>query len=129
MRYPLSIHDFGRIRRGGYAYVDKTEAMIKCLDAGAALLLSRPRRFGKSLMISTYREMYSGSRELFEGLYAGEHWGFEERQRPVIHVDFAGAAMRTTPSERIVNGVLDREAKRHGVTLPAHAAADAPERF
>ncbi len=90
VRYPLGIQDFRRLRTDGYAYVDKTRQIVGMLNAGAALLLSRPRRFGKSLTVSTLAELYGGAsaRSLFAGLWAGEHWDFARMERPVIWLKF-----------------------------------------
>ncbi len=86
MRYPLGIQDFRRLRTDGFAYVDKTRHIIEMLDAGVALFLSRPRRFGKSLTVSTLAELYGGeqAKHLFNGLWAEKHWDFARMQRPVI---------------------------------------------
>ena len=70
MKYPIGIQNFGEVRRGGYAYVDKTALMWKMVSEGKYYFLSRPRRFGKSLMLSTLEAFFSGERELFKGLYA-----------------------------------------------------------
>lgn len=88
MRYPLGIQDFRTLREGGYVYIDKTREIIGCLDAGAALFLSRPRRFGKSLTVATLNELYSGDRELFRGLWAYDNGDFEAMRRPVIWMKF-----------------------------------------
>ncbi len=90
MRYPLGIQDFRRLRTDGYAYVDKTRQIIGMLDAGVALFLSRPRRFGKSLTVSTLAELYGGERgrPLFEGLWAESNWDFAKMERPVIWLKF-----------------------------------------
>jgi hypothetical protein len=70
MKYPIGIQNFEKIRREGYVYVDKTPQMWKMISEGSYYFLSRPRRFGKSLMVSTLEAFFSGQRELFKGLYA-----------------------------------------------------------
>jgi hypothetical protein len=65
MKYPIGIQNFGEVRRGGYVYVDKTPWMWKMIDEGKYYFLSRPRRFGKSLMVSMLEAFFSGERELF----------------------------------------------------------------
>lgn len=67
-RYPIGIQNFPEVRRGGYVYVDKTSYIIQLLDSGKFFFLSRPRRFGKSLFMSTLRAYFEGRRELFTGL-------------------------------------------------------------
>ncbi len=69
MKYPIGIQNFEKIRRDGYVYVDKTPWMWKMISEGSYYFLSRPRRFGKSLMVSTLEAFFSGQRELFKGLY------------------------------------------------------------
>ena len=86
MKYPIGIQNFGKIRREGYAYVDKTALMWKMVSEGSYYFLSRPRRFGKSLMVSTLESFFSGERELFKGLCAdGAEWNWQ--QYPVLHLD------------------------------------------
>jgi hypothetical protein len=63
MKYPIGIQNFGEIRRDGYVYVDKTALMWKMVDEGKYYFLSRPRRFGKSLLLSTMEAFFSGERE------------------------------------------------------------------
>ena len=69
MKYPIGIQNFEKLRREGYVYVDKTPWMWKMISEGSYYFLSRPRRFGKSLMVSTLEAFFSGRRELFNGLY------------------------------------------------------------
>lgn len=68
MKDPIEIQNFGEIRRDGYAYVDKTGLMYKMVLEGKYYFLSRPRRFGKSLLLSTLYAYFNGVKELFEGL-------------------------------------------------------------
>lgn len=65
MKYPIGIQDFRELRTGSYIYVDKSRHIHEILSGGKYFFLSRPRRFGKSLLISTIRELYSGSREIY----------------------------------------------------------------
>lgn len=66
--YPIGIQSFEKIRRNGYFYIDKTALIYRLVKTGSYYFLSRPRRFGKSLLISTLEAYFSGGRELFEGL-------------------------------------------------------------
>ena len=66
--FPIGQQDFARIRRDGYYYVDKTDLIYKMVSTGSVYFLSRPRRFGKSLLVSTLKCCFEGRRELFEGL-------------------------------------------------------------
>ena len=86
MLYPIGIQNFSEIRQHGYVYVDKTALMYKLLSEGKYYFLSRPRRFGKSLLISTLEAYFLGKKELFEGLAVAEiekEWV----EYPVLHLD------------------------------------------
>ena len=85
-KYPIGIQNFGKIRRDGYAYVDKTPQIWKMVSEGQYYFLSRPRRFGKSLMLSTIESFFSGERELFKGLYA-ENVEWDWQKYPILHLD------------------------------------------
>ena len=86
MKYPIGIQNFEKIRCEGFAYVDKTALMYKMVSEGAYYFLSRPRRFGKSLMISTLEAFFSGKKELFDGLYASTvDWEWEDY--PILLLD------------------------------------------
>ena len=69
---PIGIQDFEKIRKGGFLYADKTEYIYSLTRSGAPYFLSRPRRFGKSLFLSTLRAYFEGKKELFEGLKIAE---------------------------------------------------------
>ena len=66
MLYPIGIQSFETIRNGGYVYVDKTEHIWRLATTGQCYFLSRPRRFGKSLLVSTLEAYFSGKKELFD---------------------------------------------------------------
>ena len=67
-KYPIGIQSFENIRKEGYLYVDKTALIYQLVQTGKYYFLSRPRRFGKSLLLSTLQAYYEGKKELFEGL-------------------------------------------------------------
>jgi len=85
---PIGISDFRELIVGGYIYVDKTEYIYKLIRNGKYYFLSRPRRFGKSLLISTLEYLFKGEKELYKGLYIEDKWKWEETY-PVIRIDFA----------------------------------------
>ena len=87
MKYPVGIQDFKSIINGGYVYVDKTALIYKLLDEGKIYFLSRPRRFGKSLLVSTLEYYFKGEKELFQGL-AIEKLEKNWETYPVFHIDF-----------------------------------------
>ena len=68
MKYPIGIQSFERIIEDGYVYVDKTDLIYRLTHEGSIYFLSRPRRFGKSLLVSTLENYYLGRKELFRGL-------------------------------------------------------------
>ena len=86
MKYPIGIQNFEKLRRGGYAYVDKTALMYKLVSEGNYYFLSRPRRFGKSLFLSTLAAYFDGQKELFRGL-AVEQLEQEWTRYPILHLD------------------------------------------
>ena len=86
MKYPIGIQDFEKLRRGGFAYVDKTRFVYELAATGCYYFLGRPRRFGKSLLTSTLRYYFEGRRELFKGL-AIEQLEKDWTVHPVLHLD------------------------------------------
>jgi hypothetical protein len=85
----IGISDFKKLIEGNYIYVDKTEYIYKLIhEGGNYYFLGRPRRFGKSLLISTIRYLFEGKKELFKELYIYDKWNWEEIY-PVIRIDFA----------------------------------------
>mgnify|MGYP001164443005 FL=1 len=85
-KLPIGIQTFEKLRKGNYLYVDKTELIWKMAFASNPYFLSRPRRFGKSLLLSTFEAYFEGKKELFEGL-AIEKMETEWKQYPVLHLD------------------------------------------
>ncbi len=90
MKYPVGIQDFGEIIRGGYVYVDKTALIWQLIDRGKYYFLSRPRRFGKSLLLSTIASWFQGKKELFDGLAITELAGECPKEHPVLCLDLGG---------------------------------------
>lgn len=86
MKYPIGIQNFEKIRREGYVYVDKTALVYKLVNNGSYYFLSRPRRFGKSLLISTLEAYLSGKKELFKGL-AIESLEKDWKEYLIFHLD------------------------------------------
>ena len=89
-KYPIGIQTFSRIVSGGYVYVDKTDLVWQLANIATFVFMSRPRRFGKSLLTSTLESYFSGKKELFQRLKImalEQEW----KQYPVIHLDLSGA--------------------------------------
>ena len=89
MKYPIGIQDFESIINGGYTYVDKTALIYRLVTEGKIYFLSRPRRFGKSLLVSTLEAYFKGKKDLFKGL-AIDGLETEWAEYPVFHIDFNG---------------------------------------
>ena len=103
MLYPIGIQNFGKIRQGGYVYVDKTDLIYQIAQTGGYYFLSRPRRFGKSLLISTMESYFQGEKELFEGL-AIEKLEKDWTAYPVLHLDLSGV---TYTDENVLNEKME----------------------
>ena len=84
--YPIGIQNFEKIRNGGYFYIDKTALIYQMVKTGSYYFLSRPRRFGKSLLISTLEAYFQGKKELFVGL-AMEKLEKDWNKHPILHLD------------------------------------------
>ena len=82
------IYTFEDLRKGGFTYVDKTAILKEMADLsrGKQFFIARPRRFGKSLAVSTLKCLFEGKRELFEGLAIEPQWDWSKKW-PVIHLD------------------------------------------
>ena len=113
-KYPVGIQTFSEIIRGGYVYVDKTDLVWQLAHYAKYVFMSRPRRFGKSLLTSTLESYFRGERELFEGLKIME-LEQEWEQYPVIHLDISKAKGKGSAEElqRALMLMLSRE-KRFG---------------
>jgi hypothetical protein len=123
-RLPLGIQTFEEIRSNGCVYVDKTEAVYNIASNVKVCFLSRPRRFGKSLLISTFNALFSGRKELFEGLYIYDKWDWSQ-QYPVIRIDWT-LIDHSTPEEMKMSMAihLKRIAQAHQLTLKSQSASD-----
>ena len=88
-KLPIGIQTFAKIREESYYYVDKTPLIINLINQGSHYFLSRPRRFGKSLLIDTIGELFAGKKALFSGLYAEDKWDWSI-QYPVVRISFGG---------------------------------------
>ncbi|MFM8372355.1 MAG: AAA family ATPase, partial [Bacteroidota bacterium] len=92
---PLGLQDFRKIIENDFLYVDKTAYLYNMVSRPGAYFLSRPRRFGKSLTVSTLNELYKGSRELFKGLWIEDKWDWT-RKHPVIQITLTGSGFVET---------------------------------
>ena len=120
MKYPIGIQSFDRIVEDGYMYVDKTDLIYSLTHEGSIYFLSRPRRFGKSLLVSTLENYYLGRKELFRGL-AMERLETEWAIHPVFHVDFNGGNF-TKPGEleQKINFYLTQWEQQYNLPVRTH---------
>ena len=94
-KLPIGISSFEVMRTRGFVYVDKTEGIHQLVTEGIYYFLARPRRFGKSLLVSTLRCLFEGKRELFEGLWIAEGGRWEWTPHPVVVIDFNQMSLDT----------------------------------
>ena len=114
MKYPIGIQDFQSLRQDGYLYIDKTEMIFQLVKTGRYYFLSRPRRFGKSLLVSTLKAYFEGKRELFRGL-AMERLEHDWVAYPVLHLDLNIDKYDTPESvDRMLNDSLAEWERRYG---------------
>ena len=106
-KYPLGVQEFESLRNEGYLYVDKTQLVLKLVEEGRYYFLSRPRRFGKSMLISTLKAYFEGKRPLFKGLYIDRD-DVDWEPRPVLHLDLNAEKFVTEGS---LDDILDRKLK------------------
>jgi hypothetical protein len=117
-KLPIGIQTFAEIRQEGHYYVDKTPHILRLLDEGKYYFLSRPRRFGKSLLIDTIAELFEGNQALFEGLYAEPHWDWS-RRFPVVRISFGKGVLHSRAElEQRIRLLLQDNYQRLGVAIP-----------
>ena len=109
----LGIQDFENLRQRNCYYVDKTHIIKKLIDDGYCYFLSRPRRFGKSMIISTLKRLFEGKKELFKGLYIYDKWQWSQNNiHPVIRLSFDSDELDTsTKIKNYVKWQLKKQAK------------------
>ena len=114
MKYPIGIQTFEQIIEDGYVYVDKTELVYRLVSEGKIYFLSRPRRFGKSLLLSTLKSYFQGKKALFKGL-AIEGLEKEWKKYPIFHIDFNGGNFKE-PGElkKKITGYIANWEKKYG---------------
>jgi hypothetical protein len=107
--------EFSGIIQDDCIYVDKTEHIHRLIQSGKAFFLARPRRFGKSLLVNTLKELFAGRRELFKDTWI--HDRIQWQPHPIIKIDFSGISYRELGLRRAINHALDENAARHGIVL------------
>jgi len=117
-KLPLGLQDFRGIIEDGYKYIDKTRFIHAIVTSGKYFFLSRPRRFGKSVTISTLKEIYSGSKSLFKGLWIEDKWDWNKKN-PILHITLTGSGFVETGLEKALHYILDRLIRDHELP-PVH---------
>ncbi len=92
-KLPIGIQTFSEIITENYCYVDKTKIIYDLINSGKYFFLSRPRRFGKSLLIDTIKDLFEGREKLFKGLWIEDKWDFSKKY-PVIKIDFGAGVFK-----------------------------------
>jgi hypothetical protein len=117
-KLPIGIQAFETLRGQGYLYVDKTRWVHRLVTQGMFYFLARPRRFGKSLLVSTLKCLFEGRRELFDGLWIAEPGRWEWQKHPVIALSFTGLSTRTPDKlEQSLSQNLNQIAQDFGIAL------------
>ena len=116
MKFPIGIQDFEKIISGGFAYVDKTALVYDLVHQGQIYFLSRPRRFGKSLLVSTLEYYFRGRKDLFRGL-AIDRLETEWEEYPVFHVDFNSTTFQEGGALKAkLNNYVKKWEREYGMT-------------
>ena len=102
-KLPIGIQTFSSIREDDYLYIDKTSLIRQLTQESGRYFLSRPRRFGKSLLLDTIKELFEGNQTLFEGVYIYDKWDWS-KTNPVIRIDFTGSEV--TSREKLDHAVM-----------------------
>ena len=114
---PVGIQTFRKLIDGNYLYVDKTEHIYKLLNQGSVYFLSRPRRFGKSLLISTLNEIFEGEKELFRGLWIYKS-DYAWEKHPIVRIDFSKKKAENRDDLKVfILHQLKNIAENYGVSL------------
>ncbi|MDX2305510.1 MAG: AAA family ATPase, partial [Microscillaceae bacterium] len=124
-KLPIGLQDFKKLREGGFLYIDKTEVIYQMTQQAGYYFLSRPRRFGKSLLISTLAELFKGNQVLFEDLWIADQWDWSQTH-PVLTMSFNQGTHRVVGLEAFLCEELKRQAKSYGIEL---ADASYPSQF
>ena len=114
---PIGLQELQSVRNGNCVYVDKTQLVHQLATGGQKyFFLSRPRRFGKSLLISTIKELFLGNRDLFEGLWIEPHWDWSATS-PIIHLSFDNISFDSLGLEEAIKVELADLAERENIKV------------
>jgi hypothetical protein len=114
---PIGTQSFEVLRSSGFVYVDKTEHILNLINSGRVYFLSRPRRFGKSLLVSTLSELFAGKKDLFKDLYIYDKWDWDKTY-PIVHLDFSKITYGTVKGlKNSLSDFINRTAIQYEVNL------------
>ncbi|MDR0912035.1 MAG: AAA family ATPase, partial [Methanobrevibacter sp.] len=123
-KLPFGVSTFSEMIEDDYIYVDKTKILYNLTESGKKYFLSRPRRFGKSLLISTLKELFEGNKKLFKGLYIYDKWDWSQNY-PVLNMDMSGRVVRSPERfEASLNTLIDTIAKKEDIELLGNEVKD-----
>ena len=120
LRYPIGLQDFEKLRINNFIYIDKTPQIFELLQGAGYYFFSRPRRFGKSLLLSTLNYIFEGKKELFKDLWIENK--IEWKEHPIIRLDFSAMNYRDLSLESEILDRLKKVAKKYGVKITARSA-------
>lgn len=115
MKYPIGIQTFEEIIEEGYVYIDKTKSIHKLISEGKIYFLSRPRRFGKSLLLSTLRAAFEGKKELFKGLFIEDKIAWNAY--PIVHISLNAVSNKEVDLRVFLWEMITGIANKYGITL------------
>ena len=116
LKLPIGIQDFSELRQGNFVYVDKTELLYPLLTGSKTYFFARPRRFGKSLLISTLSYLFEGRRDLFKDLWIEKRWNWQEKH-PVIRLSLDAISHKEYGLHLALIKELNRIAGQFGIEL------------
>ena len=116
-KLPIGIQHFDRIREQNFVYVDKTEQIYTLINTGTFVFLSRPRRFGKSVLITTLQHLFLGHRHLFQGLWIEDK--IDWQPRPVLLINFNDLDFVEQSLSVALTRLMDQLAAEHQIQLQA----------
>jgi hypothetical protein len=116
-KLPIGLQGFEDIRTNNYIYVDKTKYFYELIESGKIYFLSRPRRFGKSLTLDTFKCLFEGKKELFDGLYIYDKWDWSKTY-PVVLISFGGSGIESVQDlENYILNEINNYALKYSITI------------
>ena len=113
---PIGVQTFKKMRENDYVYVDKTEFVYELARKEGNNFFSRPRRFGKSLLVNTFKELFLGSEQLFQGLWIHDKWDWSKTY-PVIHLSFDAMDYKGLGLDKAIDSELFTNAEKYDIVL------------